>query len=137
MRMIVIQCEVCTNSCRGGAYEIQSLPDSWVTLIQTHKDDLHYCSRNCLLTSLQSPLTQTLPIRMPLLTSKTRRFLLVDGETADEREGIKWSNGCVSLDPGKGKTDDIWSHSNWDNLKEHYPGCGVTWIDQEASADVN
>jgi hypothetical protein len=69
-----------------------------------------------------------------------RRFILVDGETAEETEGIKWSNGCVTLDlgnfwPHTQKIQDIWYYASWDDFKAAHDGCGVTWIDQEAKEE--
>lgn len=61
------------------------------------------------------------------LDCKARRFLLVDGETADITEGVKWQDGSVTLDGGGP------SYASWDELKATREGSGVQWIDQEAS----
>ena len=116
--MIVIQCDACTNTCKGKMYEIQALPNSWITIIQRNKEDKYYCSHACLLTSLQASLTQ-----MPPPTCKMRRFLLVDGD-AEEYEGVLWGSGKVSI----AHADPL---DSWKDFKYYYPGCGVTWIDQE------
>jgi hypothetical protein len=93
------------------------MPASWITVIQRDKDDRFYCSQRCFQASLQA---QTISVPQ----CKMRRFLLIDGVTADEVEGILWGDGMVSVAHGG------FSLKNWEDFKYYYSGCGVTWIDQ-------
>lgn len=84
--------------------------------------------------TLQSLVDDTIyqPVdRQEQLPCKSRRFLLVDGETADITEGVKWENGRVTIEPPY--DSGTYTFPSWDRFKESYPGSGVQWIDQEVS----
>jgi hypothetical protein len=144
MRRTIIQCEACEKqySIPGsmGEGEWARLDNGWLTVHQAGREDGHYCSEVCLIKSLGAmpayialvQAQQHKPTDAP--QSKMRRFLLVDGETADEFEAIKFSSGHVSVD-FDGKHFPM-HFSSWDNLKEMNTGSGITWIDQEVS-DAN
>lgn len=63
---------------------------------------------------------------------KARRFLLID-EAANITEGVKWGNGFVVLDHEQLVGASRYLFRNWEELKEHNPGSGVQWIDQEVA----
>lgn len=123
MRTEIIKCEMCENTHIAEF----KLPHEWIVTRQSSQER-DYCSRACLAKSLG---VSSEPHIAPPAT-KMRRFLLIDGETADEIEGVKWGNGCVSIDPEQGKTQDFWFYRDWEEFKAAHDGCGVQWIDQEA-----
>lgn len=90
----------------------------------------HFCSRECLAQSLGVHPDDLEPAEQP--QSTMRRFLLVDGETADEYEGVKFANGHVAVNGLPLSKSPFWFES-WNALKEDCPGWGVTWIDREVS----
>jgi hypothetical protein len=144
-------------------WPVSNLPDEWYCLVNGNprtSDSWNFCSAECVgnhlkiqparspqgeyIDALFRPLSDG--ISMQSLASgtiyrpvgeqpdcKSRRFLLVDGETADIREGVKWSSGYVSIDPEEAKKNEAWCHTDWENFKQAYPGSGVQWIDKEES----
>lgn len=142
------------------------IPDGWITLTdgnpQTQQAQ-HFCSKTCLShwagvvasalpqdDEKERPITiicRSLPdgtlrslasgtVYQPVTAQATpackmRRFKLIDGETAEEVEGVKWGNGWVTYETEKTAT-----FSSWERFKERHEGCGITWIDQEVSADA-
>jgi hypothetical protein len=135
MILHLMKCEMCDATHQFEpmmGHALSQMPRDWLSLHSGDRSEEGYlfCSSDCLKKHLGVG-ESTQPLEQP--ATKMRRFLLVDGETADETEGVKWSNGHVSLDPEKCKTDDDWFYINWDQLKKYCPGCGVTWIDEEVS----
>lgn len=124
MIVTAIKCEECDSTCKISA-DMPYLPEPWITLHQAYQEDKHYCSHECARASLGVPPSQSTP------QSKMRRFLLVDGETADEFEGVLFNTGHVSVDFDARHFP--MHFKGWDHLKEMNPGSGVTWIDQEVS----
>lgn len=121
MRFVIDRCDVCKAD-----YDVQyPKPIGWITwkIADLDEEDIHFCSENCLRQYLQVPAQQE-PLDKP--ACKARRFLLVD-ESANIQEGVKWGNGKVTIEADT----EIWTHQSWDKLKEHNPGSGVQWIDQE------
>lgn len=120
MRKTIIQCEGCEKQYRiphsMGEDEWARLRSGWLTL-HAECGERHYCSETCLIGSLGGTLL--------LPTSKMRRFLLADGDTADEQEGIVWGDGRVSI-----AGYHIDTFESWKVLRHDNAGCGVTWIDQ-------
>lgn len=132
----LIKCEVCDSSHKIDPHQRPyewNLPDSWITLAEGNPqvtDSRTFCSRDC----LAAWLGMTTPAQEPQAPqSKMRRFLLVDGETADEFEAIKFSSGHVSVDFDGNHFPQHFS--SWDDLKNYNYGCGITWIDQEVSGE--
>lgn len=140
-------------------------PETWNILIKgsPHKNEpKHFCSDVCLTQWMFGELAlhaDTQPDNLPFLMNlarvslkmfgsgvptaeqvpqtKMRRFLLIDGETADEMEGVKWGNEYVSLDPEKmveGKQNHLF-YGSWNKFKDAHPGDGIQWIDQEVKSE--
>lgn len=140
MRRVIIQCEECEDQyvipASMSEGEWANLANGWFILHEnprenSYKEDAHFCSVECLKKFFGMSVH---PVTTEEPQSKMRRFLLVDGETADEFEAIKFSSGHVSVD-FDGKHFPM-HFSSWDDLKDKNPGSGVTWIDQEVS-DAN
>lgn len=137
MILHIFRCETCKKEHPFTPDSLQpdytQVPADWIMTIGAGIMH-HFCCEKCLSLSLG--------VHPALLTeqpqSKMRRFLLVDGETADEFEGVKWSNGRVSLDldsPHVLKYHCDGYFPTWEEFKLHHEGCGVTWIDQEVSGE--
>lgn len=141
----VVRCEQyeqCKQEFSFGTNTVASdfAPDTWITLFEGNprlSEGQHFCSKECLFNwiiehwqvgdGFAQPAQQ--PQEQP--ACKARRFLLVDGETAELVNGIKWGNGSVTLE---GDTPFQSEHfTDWDALKAHYEGSGVQWIDQEVA----
>lgn len=133
----ILKCEMCDNNFKlpsaglARPYEYV-MPEGWITLVQgnpQHVEAQHFCSKACIAKwAGVEPQHTTSPI-------KIRRFLLVDGETADIVEGVKWGNGRVSLDIEQAKQSklNLWFYESWDAFKQAHDGSGIQWIDQEVS----
>lgn len=124
MRREIILCEICKQE-HDAQYK---LPNEWITTTQNTsyggEEEKHFCSTICLVKwSGIEPAHNNAP------QTKMRRFLLVSEEK--DIEGVRWGNGCVSIDPEQQHTSDMWFYRDWDELKEHHDGSGVQWIDQE------
>ena len=139
MIVTAIQCEQCPKTHHLGQ-AVRAIPDGWVVLFKQGKEDQHFCSYLCLAKWLEVTPAQPISGLLEAPATKMRRFLLVDGETADETEGIVWGNGSVTLayemptSPSyKGRP--LYFNS-WEEFKEKHPGDGVTWIDQEVRKEV-
>jgi hypothetical protein len=118
MRVELIKCEVC-DATHVAEYK---LPHAWIVIRQASQEQ-DFCSVECLKKHLG--IGEPTHLLSDASQSKMRRFILVDGETADETEGVKWSDGRVTLE-SRGC-----SLERWEDFKSANPGCGVTWIDQE------
>lgn len=106
-------------------------------LIFTHRQDQHFCSEDCFRAYFQMPASH--PEVPQQAECKARRFLLVDGETADIIEGVQWWNGSVALEteipvPGQADSSDF---RNWEEFKAANEGSGVQWIDQETKKEAS
>lgn len=141
--MIVFKCERagCHNthpyspSFSQVAYD--QLPATWVSYFAGRARDAEgyiFCSVDCLKKHL-SVGESTQPLEQP--QSKMRRFLLADGETTEEFEGVLWGCGQVTLTPENCGYVQRRVWASWEEFKEAHPGCGVTWIDQEVKEEVN
>lgn len=91
-----------------------------------------FCSIDCLKKHLgvSGPVQ---PTEQP--QTKMRRFWLVDGETADLTEGVKWGDGHVTLNE---QSVDAGRRifGSWEGFKAAHEGCGVQWIDQEVASEA-
>lgn len=138
-RVVMIKCEMCPEHFvipypEARPYEYET-PEGWITVAQgnpQHVEAQHFCSKVCIakwagVEGLQPPLVA---YDAPPLT-KMRRFLLVNGETADISEGVLFANGSVVVEGNSIKTYETWV--NWEELKEGNDGSGIQWIDQEVS----
>lgn len=131
MRFVIDRCDVCRAD-----YDVQyPKPIGWITWKIADFDEegvqheRHFCSEKCLRQYLQ------VPVQQGQLEYKARRFLLVDGETADIIEGVKWLNGSVALEteiPVRGQADSS-DFRDWEEFKAANEGSGVQWIDKEVS----
>src|ERR1700738_2772807 len=113
----MIKCEMCPEhflipSFDARPYEYET-PKGWITLIegnpQRHTGQ-HFCSKTCLAKWTDVEPKQNNPTKM-------RRFFLVNGDTADVSEGVKWSNGWVTCETEKTAT-----FSSWERFKQHHDG---------------
>lgn len=153
MIVAMLKCEMCENTHKIDIRmrpEQWDVPDSWITLHEgsSHQyEAFNYCSRACLAEwarryQLRSGRASDpphhahcrcdiAPVETP--ATKARRFLLVDGETADEFEGVLWGGGRVSVEVRPGH---IAGWSDWGLFKQQHDGCGVNWIDQAIREEV-
>lgn len=128
------RCETCKKEHDfypdGLRAEYTQVPADWIMTVVAGIMH-HFCCEKCLAKSLGvQPQEST---EAP--ASKMRRFLLIDGETADEFDGVQFSSGRVSVDVGGGDYAPL-NFRDWDHLKNSNAGSGVTWIDQEV-CDAN
>jgi hypothetical protein len=124
-----VKCDMC-----GSIWPVVELPDGWYGLAR-NGDHLHFCSPICLSQWMLNnvdvgPLVKVKVLSQEQPDCKARRFLLVDGETADIYEGVRFASGHVAVD-GLPFTESPYWFESWDSLKEKCPGSGVQWIDQE------
>lgn len=128
----IIKCEVCEKRCEVSLMqkdaEYKQLPPQWFTLFPGDgRDGMHFCDEACLaiwrLTTLSIPPRQQEPQEQS--DCKARRFLLVDGETAEITEGVLWSDGSVILEDGDPP------YETWNKFKSAHEGSGVQWIDRD------
>lgn len=131
-RKEIIGCDVC-----GAMHDVQYvLPDSWIAVLQTGQETQHFCRDECLAIWLQNRGNAIAPRLVPSEkpqeqpACKARRFLLVD-EAANITEGVKWSNGSVTMEGASPETYSV--YYTWEALKSTNPGSGVQWIDQEVA----
>lgn len=129
MKYEIIQCEIC--DARHDTRRL--LPESWVTIKQgSYQTELHFHDSHCLAVYFRfAQLTPQEPQEQ--FECKARRFLLVDGETADMYEGVKFGNGYVAVNGLV--LANAWFNS-WESLQEKCPGYGVQWIDKEVRQEV-
>lgn len=124
MIVTFVKCEQCENKYPIAHNQKWDMPSGWMSLAQkpyhNQWESLHFCSCACL--------AQWTGVVSSPQTTKIRRFLLVDGETADEFEGVLYSSGRVSVDVNGGV-----DFRDWEHLKRMNPGSGITWIDSEIS----
>lgn len=136
MILYLIQCNMCGkthNVSLDKSAEWQQLPPEWFTLSSSDdRSPWHFCTKGCL---AQWVGANGAPAQQDITQSKIRRFMLVDGETADEYEAVKFSSGHVVVDFDANHFPQ--TYSSWDDLKQTQDGDGVTWIDQEVKADAN
>lgn len=136
MIVTAIQCENCDKTHQvartSRPYE-WNLPAAWITLFQGNpegQEAQHFCSQACLAQWAGAVAPSPAPIEAP--QSKTRRFVLINGETADETECVLWNNGRVTIEPPY--DTGTYTFPSWDMFKASHPGDGVTWVDPEVSA---
>lgn len=137
-------------------------PDTWITLFEGNprlSEGWHFCSHLCLARWTMERIVSSVDleksedwlvkltdtpvwsiVRKPAQQEpqeqpacKARRFLLVDGETADIIECVKWGNGFVGIDPETSNQHGRWFYGSWEEFKTAYDGSGVQWIDQEVA----
>ena len=115
------------------------MPSDWLVISRgdprnDRDEPIVLCSPKCLLDYAQklNGDVPSVPREMPA-TNMHRRFLLVNGETADITEGIKWSDGKV--DVNYGSPHAAWK--DWAQFKAGHEGSGIQWIDQEVSDATN
>ncbi len=147
MRINGIRCDACSKEHLFHDDTILNvhrdyIPDEWVMVQNcggiSNKEPMLFCSTKCLYDYAQkiSGISKEQYVNYPDVPvtpqTKMRRFLLVNEEK--DIEGVKWSNGCVSIDPEQMHTADMWFYRDWDELKEHHDGKGIQWIDQEVRA---
>lgn len=131
MRIELIKCEECDATHRA-EYKI---PHAWIETRRAGTEMQHFCSLDCLKKHLGVSASAQQSLEQP--QTKMRRFLLADGETAEEFEGVLWGNGCVALTPENVGYLQNRTWSSWDSFKHDNQGCGITWIDQEAKEEVS
>lgn len=134
----VVRCELyyeCKHEFTASFQDL-CMPDDWLVLIQGSTQihtGMHFCSAYCLM-RWYVMCGELVPLpagdKQEQIECKARRFYLVDGETADMYEGVKFGNGHVSIQ-GLPFTDAPFWFESWESLKEKCPGCGVQWIDRE------
>lgn len=136
MRKEVILCDVCHKEQEENLWILKKIDPSYKGDDTNERD---FCSLDCL--------TQWLVTRgvdMPAQQEpqdkpacKARRFLLVDGDTAELTEGVRWERGHVTLDSHSqhcsGRFHCPGLFSTWENFKTAHDGSGVQWIDQEVA----
>lgn len=112
-------------------------PDAWITLFEGNprtSEGYNFCSKECLFDWMMEHWEISGGFKreeaQEPLDCKARRFLLVDGETADITEGIKWSDGRTTIE------SYAFSYATWDEFKIAHDGSGVQWIDQEMKREV-
>jgi hypothetical protein len=124
VRREIIQCEICKKE-HDAQYV---LPKEWITTKQTdypgNDIEQHFCSKTCLAKWTGIELKQEHPYL------GMRRFLLVDGETAEISEGTKYSDDYVSIRTHDESNPACW-WSSWEKFKQAHDGSGIQWIDQE------
>lgn len=118
-------------------------PEAWITLFDGKlrgNEGWHFCSKECLFDWMMERWEISGGFKRQeaqgQLECKARRFLLVDGETADITEGVKWLNGSVALEteiPVNGFNNSS-EFRDWDKFKAANEGSGVQWIDKEVKA---
>lgn len=143
----LVRCE-CYEHCKQefsfGANCIASdfAPDTWITLFEGNirtSEGYNFCSKECLFNWMMEHWEISGGFKreeaQEPLDCKVRRFLLVDGETADITEGVKWANGTVTLEAeiSVHGRDDFRDFPDWEEFKAANEGSGVQWIDQEVS----
>lgn len=113
-------------------------PDTWITLFEGNprtSEGWNFCSKECLFDWMMEhwEISGGFKRQEPQEQSecKARRFLLVDGETADITECVLWKDGLVGVDPETSNRDGRWFYASWEDFKANNPGSGVQWIDQE------
>ena len=142
MILHLIKCETCDATHQFEpmmGHVLSQIPRDWLSLYSGDRSEEGYlfCSYDCLKKHLGVGESAQQEPQLQLPISKARRFMLVDGETADEFEGVRFNSGHVSIDTDLTPTHYATHYSSWEAFKVNNPGSGITWIDQEASADVN
>lgn len=108
-------------------FDALDVPNGWLILTYGKGGIKHFCSQLCLMHWFKVGEESIPRDAHEQLPCKARRFLLVDGETADITECVKWGGGEV--------TDECSMHlyKDWEEFKERNPGSGIQWIDQEVT----
>lgn len=143
----LVRCE-CYEHCKQEySFGVNTLPgslapDTWITLFEGNprtSEGYNFCSKECLFDWMMEHWEISGGFKreeaQEPLDCKARRFLLVDGETADITEGVRWGNNWVSLDAGNVAGDG--RYSSWESFKIAHDGSGVQWIDQEKKQEVS
>lgn len=143
MILTILKCEMCDeqHAIRPVQTPTEGMPPEWLTLYRGDhigQEGWHFCSERCLAHWATGTIAETMKATEDLAPqSKTRRFLLIDGETADEIEGVKWSDGHVVLNDQQVVGASRYIFHGWGDLQATHIGSGVQWIDQEVKDATN